>query len=104
MPRSRQSEVVADGLLVQWTGEAERRGVDRTDPRYWDEAADWIAEQGGTLAQLGETLFSSGLPWSEIHPGWAPGASPDGRRERSFLVSVMPARTTGTNAGAGLPF
>lgn len=41
----RQSEERADELLREWETEAATRGLERTDPAYWDGAANWIEEQ-----------------------------------------------------------
>ena len=39
------SEELADAILAQWEIEAVRRGLERDDARYWDEADSWIQER-----------------------------------------------------------
>jgi hypothetical protein len=41
----RVSQELADAYLDEWLLEAERRGLTRTEPTYWDDAAAWINEQ-----------------------------------------------------------
>jgi hypothetical protein len=41
----RVSQELADAYLDEWLLEAERRGLTRTEPMYWDDAAAWINEQ-----------------------------------------------------------
>jgi hypothetical protein len=35
----------AERWLEEWEREAEAAGRDRREPRYWDDAWDWIAER-----------------------------------------------------------
>ena len=41
----RQTEATADDLLARWLEEVSARGLDRSQPTYWDEAAVWIADR-----------------------------------------------------------
>jgi hypothetical protein len=41
----RQTQAAADALLAEWEQEASTRGLDRREPAYWDQAADWLEER-----------------------------------------------------------
>ena len=39
------SEELADAILEEWTLQATVRGLERSDPRYWDECFRWVEER-----------------------------------------------------------
>jgi hypothetical protein len=42
------AEQTAEAWVDAWEDEADRQGLDRRSPAYWDGAAPWIAEQRKT--------------------------------------------------------